>query len=234
MDRDTAIAKIKKCLAIGRSAEVHEAAAAMRQAQKLMELHNVREHDVSLADVREVKARAVSTAPNVWEVTLARICADSFGCEMYGHLQGGYNDAGNFVRTRYYVFVGLDAAADVAAYAYQVLARQCARDRMAHIRKQPRNCKPSTKTARGDEFSRGWVASVRSLVERFAQPARDEQLLLDYMAAQHPDLETEKARDTTRKRRPDAGHFMRGHQAGARAELHRGVGGVAERALLEG
>ena len=33
MNRDDALKKIKKCLALGRSANEHEAAAAMRQAQ---------------------------------------------------------------------------------------------------------------------------------------------------------------------------------------------------------
>ena len=55
MNRDDALKKIKKCLALGRSASEHEAAAAMRQAQKLMEQFGLREQDVSLADVAEVK-----------------------------------------------------------------------------------------------------------------------------------------------------------------------------------
>ena len=234
MDRDTAIAKIKKCLALGRSAEPHEAAAAMRQAQKLMDMFNVREHDVSMADVREVSARASGTAISAWDASLARMCADAFGCEMYSELRGDYNEAGNFVRTRPVVFVGLDAAADVAAYAYQVLMRQCARDRMAHIRKQPRNCKPLTKTARGDAFARGWVTSVRELVQRFAQPAQDEQLLLAYMAERHPYLTSAPTRDASRQRKTDAGHFFLGRAAGERADLHRAVGGASEPALLSG
>jgi hypothetical protein len=35
MDRETALTKIKKCLALAKSSNEHEAAAAMRQAQKL-------------------------------------------------------------------------------------------------------------------------------------------------------------------------------------------------------
>ena len=37
MDKKTAIDKIRKCLALSKSAEPHEAAAAMRQAQKAMD-----------------------------------------------------------------------------------------------------------------------------------------------------------------------------------------------------
>ncbi|MDR2155934.1 MAG: DUF2786 domain-containing protein [Burkholderiaceae bacterium] len=225
MNRDAAIAKIKKCLALGRSAEAHEAAAAIRQAQKLMSMFGVRESDVSLSDVREVKVRASSTAANAWDVMLSNVCADCFCCETYGRLTAAYNEAGNFIRTRYFVFVGLDSAADVAAYCYEVLLRQAARQRLDHIRKQPRNCKPITKTARGDAFARGWVSGVRGLVERFAQPARDRQLLIDYMAATHPDMESESVRDSTRKRKPDgsAGRSVSRRRWGGRPSIARGL-----------
>ncbi len=48
MTRDKALAKIKKCLALGRSTNPHEAAAAMRQAQKLMAEHGLNDTDVKL------------------------------------------------------------------------------------------------------------------------------------------------------------------------------------------
>lgn len=53
MDKNTAIDKIKKCLALSKSDNPHEAAAALRQAQKLMALYKVDALDVSLADVTE-------------------------------------------------------------------------------------------------------------------------------------------------------------------------------------
>lgn len=227
MTRDEAIAKIKKCLALGRSTQPHEAGAAMRQAQKLMQIHGVTQRDVDLAEVCEAKARAASSAANRWDVLLSRICAEAFGCERFAELTGGYNGSGAFVRSRGYVFVGVGFAAELAAYSYTTLSRQCARARMAHIKAQPRNCKPITKTARGDSFAEGWAISVSSLVERFARPERDEQLLLDYMAANHADLESKPVRDNTKRRSLSDGHFLAGHLAGQDAQLHRGVGAKA-------
>jgi hypothetical protein len=226
MNRDDALKKIKKCLALGRSANEHEAGAAMRQAQKLMEQFGLREQDVSLADVREVKVKACSTAANTWELSLVGLVAEAFGCETFGHLEGRYNDAGNFVRTRHWVFVGIDAAPTVAGYACDVLLRQCAKARLAHIAKQPKNCKPITKTARGDAFAQGWVAGAARLVERFAQPEADKALLLAYIEQHHGELKKGKARDTTKARKTDWGHFSAGHRSGQDAQLHRGVGGV--------
>ncbi|MFT4243526.1 MAG: DUF2786 domain-containing protein [Acidovorax sp.] len=167
MNRDDALKKIKKCLALSRSASEHEAAAALRQAQALMREHGLREQDVSLADVNEVMVKATTTAANAWELRLVGMIAEAFGCETFGQLEGRYNDAGNFVRSRHWVFVGMHAAPTVAGYACEVLLRQCAKARLAHIAKQPKNCKPITKTARGDAFAMGWVQGAELLVDRF-------------------------------------------------------------------
>ncbi|ODU36657.1 MAG: hypothetical protein ABT03_15555 [Comamonas sp. SCN 67-35] len=231
MTRDEALKKIKKCLALARSANEHEAGAALRQAQKLMEQFGLREQDVSLADVREVKVKACSTAANIWELRLVGLVARAFGCEVFASLSGHYTDAGNYVRTRHWFFVGIDAAATVAGYACEVLLRQCARARLAHIAKQPKNCKPLTKTARGDGFALGWVAGAAEKVEAFASPAGDKALLLAYIEREHGELEKGKARDTTAGRKV-AGHLMAGFRAGQTAQLHHGVGGMPAQGLL--
>lgn len=232
MTRDEALKKIKKCLALSRSANEHEAAAAMRQAQKLMAEFNLAEQDVSLADVREVRVKARSSAGNVWEVNLIRLVADAFGCETFRSRHGGYNDAGNWAVRTEWVFVGVDAAAEIAAYAATVLLRQCSAARLAHIAKQPKNCKPITKTARGDAFAKGWVYGVRQKVEAFAQPVKNAELLLTYMGQKHGDLKDAKTVDKSKARNVDASHIHAGYRAGQKAELHQGVGGTAERKLI--
>ncbi len=232
MNRDQALSKIKKCLALSRSANEHEAAAALRQAQALMREHGLHEQDVSLADVAEVRVQACSTAANAWELRLVAVIAYAFGCETFGSLQGRYNDAGNFVRARHWVFVGMQAAPSVAGYACEVLLRQCSKARLAHIAKQPKNCKPITKTARGDAFAMGWVASASKLVERFAQPEADNALLLAYIEHQHGELKEGKSRNTAKARKTDFGHFAAGHLSGEGAQLNRGVGGMPSQGLL--
>jgi hypothetical protein len=74
MTRDEALLKIKKCMALSKSAEPHEAAVALRQAQKLMEQFSVNEQDMSLLDVHE-EARK--------------------GKEVSGHRWAGYNEGQN-------------------------------------------------------------------------------------------------------------------------------------------
>lgn len=232
MNRDQALAKIKKCLALSRSANEHEAATALRQAQALMAQFNLREADVSMADVKEVRVRAASTAANSWEVQLVDAVAEAFGCEHFTVLETAFNPYGSRVARRYWVLVGLNAAADVGGYACDVLVRQCARARMAHIAKQPKNCKPATKTARGDAFAQGWVWGMRQSVERFAQPEKDQLLLEGYLQRQYGEMQETKVRDSTEGRKLQDGHAAAGFYAGQKAQLHRGVGGQAKQALL--
>lgn len=225
MDRDKALAKIKKCLALGRSANEHEAAAAMRQAQKLMAEFGLDSVDVALADVAEAGSRAVMQAVVAWESELGHMVAEAYGCQTYvtRRLLTGRGSRSRVVAFR--CFVGVGAAAEVAQYTFDVLSRQCAKARLAHIAKQPHSCKPITKTARGDVFALHWVFAVRSMVERFAGSERHTALLEAYMQRQHPELT-----DVTPKRR-EVGRNVKhtdawaGAEAGARATLRQGLGG---------
>ena len=232
MTRDEALKKIKKCLALGRSANEHEAGAALRQAQKLMEQFGLQEQDVSLTDVHEVKVKARSTAANRWETALVRLVARAFACEFYSLLTEDYNDFGNYVRSHYWVFVGLDAAPTIAGYAGDVLLRQCAMARRDHIAKQPRNCKSTTKTARGDLFASGWVAGAAEKVTALSQPEGNKALVLEHMKRNHAELQPGKIRDSIAGTKTDWGHFSAGVNAGKAAQLHHGVGGTPAQGLL--
>ena len=53
MDKQAILEKIKKCLALSKSANEHEAAQAMKQAQALMKKYEVDAVDVALSEVSE-------------------------------------------------------------------------------------------------------------------------------------------------------------------------------------
>lgn len=225
MNRDQALSKIKKCLALAKSGNETEAATAMRQAQALMREHGLAETDVHLAEVAEKRTRARSVAINRWDSLLAHTVADAFGCE---HFSITVLLMGRTVRNRRDVcFVGLRGAAEVAAYAYDVLGRQCSAMREAHIRRQPKACKPITKTARGDQFAYGWVCAVRNLVERFAGTEQDQLLLETYMQQRHPSLQTVEPRNTAVGRNVRNLDLEAGFHAGKSANLARGIGQAA-------
>lgn len=161
MDYATALGKIKKCLALSRSANEHEAAAALRQAQKLMQEHGISDEALQLSDVSTDRSKMHSQAIPQWEVSLAYSVADAFGCDVI--IQTEYLFVlGETKKRKNYVFIGVAGAAQIASYAQDVLARQCAKARSAHVAAQPKSCKQSTKTARGDAFAAAWVYAVSS------------------------------------------------------------------------
>ena len=229
MTRDEALLKIKKCLALGRSANEHEAAAAMRQAHKLMEQFGLNQQDVTLTDVPESTVRAVGLAANAWEVRLVQIIANAFGCMIYSEIGGTY-----YSRQRFWKFVGFDAAPTVAGYTGDVLLRQLAKARLAYIGQQSKNCKKATKTMRGDAFAMAWVVHVREKVSEFAsQPSEERmELLSTYMKKHHGSMTSEHTRDSTKGQNIAAAHYAAGATAGRNAQLHRGVGGMQEQRLL--
>lgn len=232
MDRETALAKIKKCLALAKSSNANEAATALRQAQKLMEQFDLNELDVSLADVKEAEQPAVSNAIPQWEANLSKIVAEAFGCEVFLKTGRKLTYIGSTKKTKDYTFVGVGPAAEVAAYAFRVLSRQCARDRQLHVAEQSKRLKPSTRTARGDAFALAWVYAVERLIERFANSERNTNLLDAHMSKYYPGMGS-----VTPKNRHISPHvrdqsWLDGRQAGEKARLDRGIGANASTPLL--
>jgi hypothetical protein len=232
MTSDQALAKIKKCLALAKSQNPHEAAAAMRQAQKLMAEHNLDEQEVSLADIAESGVAAISTANNLWESALSHAVANAFSCSIFSRVSWGGPRWGSPAKKRQYVFIGVGAAAEVASYAYEVLSRQCAKARLEHVRKQPKTCKPITKTARGDQFALGWAIGVREMLDKFANSERNQELLESYMATKHADLKTVKPKDRSVGRNVRNDDIHQGVISGRSAKLQHAVNGGAQQGLL--
>lgn len=232
MTRDQALAKIKKCLALGKSANPNEAGIAMRQAQALMAEHLITPDDVALADVNTKECSTRTGSGPQWEVTLANLIATAFGCAVIWT-----RDSGRFIGYRIaykhaVVFYGLLGAPEIAGYAWDVLSRQCAKGRLAHIRSQPARCKPITLTARGDAYAMGWVRGVSGKLNHFAQPEKNTLLIEQFKDAKWPSAKSADAPDRTKGRNVSTNDLYKGFQDGQRASLNHGVGGVAQQELL--
>lgn len=235
MDRETALAKIHKCLALSKSAEPHEAAAALRQAQKLMAQFGLDGTDLELSQIRQHSKDVPAGALSAWQSKLAHLVAGAFGCGLIWTKEPYYLPDFRVRHTRAVIFYGADAAAEVACYVWDVLLRQCIRARKAHIKSQPKACKPATLTARGDRFALGWVAGVSKLVQAMATGDEQRQeLLQQYEQRTWPNSKTVKAtrRDVGKNVRPD--DWICGAAAGANADLRRGVAGRTEAQALPG
>lgn len=231
MNRNTALQKIKKCLALAASNNPHEAAAAMRQAQKLMSHFQISEVDVCVAEISETPAKARNVQPVNWEVSLAQTVAKAFDCEVYGSLSSFYNTNARLFRERNYIFAGVGPASEVAAYAFSVLSRQCVKDRKIHMALQPKNCKKSTLTARGDAYAQGWVLGIQDAIMAFSGNQNNQKIVGRYTKSRHGNTGTIQLADRIKGKNTKRTDWIHGMQAGNQVKLNRGIASATEHQL---
>ncbi|WKD29564.1 DUF2786 domain-containing protein [Halomonas sp. KG2] len=217
-----ALDKIKKCLRLAKSSNANEAAAALRQAQKLMAIHGVTTDDVAMSDVSShtAKAGAVKTPP-AYITMLGAMVASAFGAEtVYQQVYDGERWALNVE------FYGLNGAAEVAGYAFEVLGRQLKRDRTAFLATLNKRLKRNTKVRRGDLYAQAWINAVAKQVTRHQLTEAENAIVEAYKAKRWNDLETMKTRDNTKGMRShDYGAIHQGYQDGKKVSFHQGVNG---------
>ena len=103
------LGKIKKCLALAASSNANEAATALRQAQKMMEQHNVDQTTVELGVIatEEVDSICTSTKIKPWEGDLANIVRSSFGLELLWNARTGRFGAFMFIGPEHDLALGI-------------------------------------------------------------------------------------------------------------------------------
>ena len=232
MEHEKIIDKIKKCLALSNSDNPHEAAAGLRQAQKLMQMHGLNELDIELSDVQEMRAKASNAGVVAWESLLANLISSAFGCQHYTTYERRWLSGSRMRAHRFYVFVGVSPAAEIAQYSFEVLSEQCSKARRRYMNAQRKNCKTETKTARGDVFARGYINGVANLVQGFANSDKTKQLIEHYMDSKYPNMETAKMRDRVKGRNITNNDYFNGNMEARNAQLHHGVGGKKSQGLL--
>ena len=223
MDRKKALEKIKKCLRLATSANPHEAAAAMRQAQALMKEHGVGQADVDMSGVEVSTAVAGSkVTPAKWVSQLSQTVAKAYACKvLFASGIGRWN------------FVG--EIAEVASYTMTVLLRQIRQARRDFILTTLKRCKPATKIKRADVFCEAWVSAVYEQVMQFANAELSPAVEL-YLSHHYPDTVQKKPRDraaTTRQRfgLRALSDSMHGLLAASDVRLNHGMTGTPRPAL---
>lgn len=215
MDRDTALRKIQKCLSLSKSSEPHEAARALRQAQALMEQFKVDHPELLAVGVTEgeAKSRATKTPPT-YEVFLANVVADSFGCSMFfGCGAAAWRVDGT------YTFIGMGAAAEVASYTFAVLARKLMAARAEYTKAKLQRYKKN-KVAAADEFCIGWVRAVASQVPDALPDETRDNAVEAYKARNYPELsELAPRRRALADERRATDHRVNGYIEGKKARV---------------
>ena len=232
MDKQAILEKIRKCMALSASSNEHEAAAALRQARKLMEAHGITDADVLAAEAGEKAAKAgADKTPARWEANLAAGTGKVFGCKVI------FRQA-SFSGPAAWTFVGTGANFEVAKYCFEVLVRQVRRARAEHITRALKRCKTATKTRRADLFCEGWVSAALGKVDSLALCNREQAALNAYLSTHYNQLAKLDARNRNAGKSQlsdrDYNDYAAGRRSGESAQLNRGVGGEDEVARLAG
>ena len=215
------MAKIRKCLALSKSDNEHEAAAALRQAKALME-----KHKLEMSDIEQSKTQVYidengkpSSRPPLWLNSLHSVVAAAFGCSAFS--LGGQP-----------LFVGEAPAPEIAAYASKVLEAQLRKNKdqyLADIRKSAnehsKKIKRTHMTALGKGIAEGWVYGCQRVVERFAGELPDEiarqhkERVSSYFSAPVVERHQKSAAESSIGKMALADGYRRGKEA----QIHAGM-----------
>ena len=221
MDKEKALDKIKKCLALSKSANEHEAAQALKQAQALMKQYGINEQDIELSAIQETEGLACAQTLPRWQGYLAVVVAGSFGVRSYADYK--YNAKKMKVEGRL-KFYGMSPRHELAAYAYQVLLRQLKKHRAEYIKTHLSLVRTAkNKTLRADEFCIGWIISIKNKVDVFANGERELKLLETWKKEQG--LTATKLRSVKGKSMKDRAN---GHDKGREAQLNHAMNGAEQ------
>lgn len=157
MDREKAIQRIKKCLALSKSPNEHEAAAALRQAQKLMASHGVSEEDVDesavISDFVDHDDYEHAKRKPLVIVAVAKLMRQAFGVETVWECSPSRKH-----RVRYF---GTQPAVVLATYSHTVVYRAANTAWRKYLRENPRL--KGVRNARAS-FVLGWCDAVAEKV----------------------------------------------------------------------
>lgn len=212
------IAKIKKCLDLSTSANPHEAAAALRQANKLMAMHGVSLERIQDSRVSECKRKAGQAGrSNVafWKRRLAACAAKALGCQLLYQWNG---------KGKYIVFVGQEGMPEMARYAYDVLVRQLEVARKSNAETIPEKLGKGEKRRLTNVYTLGWTEAVVEKVKDFAGPsAESAKQTADYIKKRHGELDPVQAAKPKRLEESEVSYLQRGYADGQSATLYRPV-----------
>ena len=214
--RARALERVKKCFALAKSSNAHEAEAAMRQAQKLMDKFKFEMGDVHASQAEEfhLKISQAQGKPSRWIRLLGVTVSKAFGCINF-YSFGGLGQT--------LIFIGDTGTAEMAAYAYEVLVRQLKASRKAYL-SEFEFSSASAKRKAGDLYAESWISSVAKRVEEFAGVTEEvERAINAYVQKSYPDVKV--GRMNRRKVSPSEYHaYQQGLEDGAAASLYTPMG----------
>jgi hypothetical protein len=174
LNRDDALNRIRKCLALSGSSNANEAAIALRQAQKLMNEFSIDMAAIHAPKIGDLNIAANGKTVTAWEASLAATVAATLGIRVYINRSRGKQ------QTCY--FGNVDRVA-LAEYAHESLRRAIIKARKEYVLLQSFTGQYNVKELRalGKSFAIGFAMEVKhavsSLFETPEEKAANDQWL---------------------------------------------------------
>lgn len=209
--------KIAKLLALTSSNNPNEAAAAKRQADALMKKYNLTQGDVDASRVnqQQIKSGGKYSQP-LYLGALAATISKAFGCLCIGHSGGGWREST-------IEFLGIGIKPELAAYTFDVLARQIKKDRKTYQATLKR-FKPKNKQRMADLFCQTWVAHIQTQVHEFAGTEQEKQAIKAYQKKQYGSTLKKDTRNAAQAQKDqDYDAYNAGAKASRDVSIHKPV-----------
>jgi hypothetical protein len=216
MTNEEALRKIQKCFALANSNDPTVVETALKQAQKLMEIHGIDATTIKLSEVGEVmlKSKASVSKMKDWELRLVGIIARAFGCRvLWSKSRSSRKDYfGQFT------LVGLKSQLELAEYTCIVMQNKLMKARNSFVSSLPAAMERKRKTIEADGFCHGWIATVSKTINDFALSEEHNQLLSKYVAGISSGNQAK-----TQHRTCGAMGFSAGEEAGVGESIYKPV-----------
>ncbi|MGL5344821.1 MAG: DUF2786 domain-containing protein [Plesiomonas sp.] len=224
MNKEKHLNKIKKLLRKARNnSSSHEAAAALRMAQKMMQEHGLHDIDVELLGITQANSeKAPSDAQKIPSYVAMLMMAVSLAFGVRALAGWRKTPAGDHKRSIW--FYGPNERPEIAAYAFDVLTRILIRDRKTFIAGLRKGIKSATKTARADGYCESWVEGVHANLDEFACTDKEEALITEYKHRHFDDVQTLCGREAKQVRGLNEARYA-GFNDGRRVKLNHAVTG---------
>ncbi len=165
--REKLIARLKKCLALSASPEPHEAAAALRHAQKLMAELNLTEADLLGLEFTDATVKTQEGFGACRTMShLASLIADAFGVRVFFERNPGKANRLNVC------YAGPKNAVLMAEYAHRVVWRAMQGSWAEYLTQ--RSYLKGNRGAR-QSFHLGWLRNVREKIEVIIPSAEETE-----------------------------------------------------------
>jgi hypothetical protein len=176
--RKRALDRIKKCLALSKSNEPNEAAAAIRQAQKLMMAHGIDEEELlgfEITNELVITPEPPKKKFPMYLMGITSLMMRAFGVQgMFEIVLSGTDKLGYPVYRQGVRYFGKGGAAVMAKYTHEVIFTNMQKAWREHLKTYIKN---DTQVGDRASFWIGWLSGVENKVIEFAMTPEEKELL---------------------------------------------------------